>query len=63
MVRAGVVVHPQEWPCSEYNEIQKPRERCGLIDHDKLMDLAGLKSRQDLERLHKAWIDEGASHA
>jgi len=59
MVRARVVAHPQEWPYSGYNEIQKPRKRYGLIDHDRLMDLTGVKSQQNLKQLHKACIDEG----
>ena len=37
MVRAGVISHPEEWPFSGYNEIQRPRERYGLIDHDRLI--------------------------
>jgi hypothetical protein len=39
MVRAGVVTHPSEWPFSGYNEIQNPRERYALIDHENLMEL------------------------
>ena len=59
MVRAGVVAHPWEWLYSGYNEIQKPRERYGLIDHERLMGLTGVKSRQDFKELHRSWIDEG----
>ena len=59
MVRAGVVSHPQEWPYSGYNEIQTPRERYVLIDHERLMGLTGVKSQQDFKELHTSWIDEG----
>jgi putative transposase len=59
MVRAGVVAHPGEWPYSGYNEIQTPRERYGLIDHERLTVLTGVKSRQEFKELHKSWIDEG----
>ena len=61
MVRAGVVAHPREWPYSGYNEIQTPRERYGLIDHGRLMDLTGVKSQQDFKELHRSWIDEGVA--
>jgi putative transposase len=59
MVRAGVVAHPGEWPYSGYNEIQTPRERYGLIDHERLTVLTGVKSRQEFIELHRSWIDEG----
>ena len=36
MVRAGVVSHPSEWAFCGYNEIQKPRKKNVLIDHQKL---------------------------
>jgi len=39
MVRAGVVVHPDQWKQSGYNEIQTPRKRYGLINHNYLMKL------------------------
>jgi len=58
MVRAGVISHPEEWPFSGYNEIQKHRERYGLIDHGSLIDLAEVKSQQDLKQVHKEWIEE-----
>ena len=58
MVRAGVVSHPEEWPFSGYNEIQTPRERYGLIDHGRLIDLAEVKSQGDLKQVYKEWIEE-----
>ena len=58
MVRAGVVSHPEEWPFSGYSEIQNPRKRYGLIDHDRLMDLVEVKSHQELRQAHKEWIEE-----
>lgn len=39
MVRAGVVEHPEQWRQSGYSEIQNPRKRYGLINHDYLMKL------------------------
>jgi len=39
MARAGVVVHPDQWKQFGYNEIQTPRKRYGLINHNYLMKL------------------------
>lgn len=36
MVRAGVVNHPSEWKWSGYHEIQHPKDRYRLIDHNAL---------------------------
>ena len=47
MVRAGVMAHPSEWPFCGYNEIQNPRKRYSLIDYDSLMDLFGIRSRDE----------------
>lgn len=58
MVRAGVVTHPREWPFSGYNEIQKPRTRYGLIDHEKLIDQVQAKNQEDLKQIHQEWIEE-----
>lgn len=41
MVRAGVVSHPSEWEFCGYNEIQEPRQRYSLIDHNRLHSVAG----------------------
>ena len=58
MVRAGVVTHPREWPFSGYEEIQKPRKRYGLIDHEKLIDLVEAKNQEDLKQIHQEWMEE-----
>lgn len=58
MVRAGEVTHPREWLFSGYNEIQKPRKRYGLIDHEKLIDLVEAKNQEDLKQIHQEWIEE-----
>jgi len=59
MVRAGVVAHPSEWGrFAGYNEIQKPKKRYGLIEHDELIAMLGLRDLEDLIRSHAAWMDE-----
>ena len=59
MVRAGVVKHPSEWDESGYREIQEPRIRYSLIDHERLMDLLQLPSLEMLQSAHRSWV-EGA---
>ena len=49
MVRAGAVSHPHEWDATGYKEIQQPRLRYTLIDHQCLMDLLGIPSLEALK--------------
>jgi hypothetical protein len=58
MVRAGVVTHPSEWPFSGYNEIQNPRERYALIDHENLMELFGTGRMEELKESYRGWVEE-----
>src|SRR4030067_2774869 len=44
MVRAGVVNHPSEWSFCGYNEIQNPRQRYSIIDHEGLMELLDISN-------------------
>jgi putative transposase len=44
MVRAGIVDHPSQWPFCGYNEIQEPRRKNVLINHEKLRELAAAES-------------------
>ncbi len=61
MVRAGVVSHPHEWNESGYREIQQPRQRYALIDHQCLMDLLAIPSMEMLQRSHRSWVEEALS--
>ena len=61
MVRAGVVKHPGQWPFSGYNEIQKPRRKNVLINHDKLMELLGAESYNSVKQNHKMLVEESLS--
>ncbi len=56
MVRAGAVEHPGHWPHAGYNEIQKPRQRYVIIDHERLVSLAGATSLPALQRHHQDWV-------
>jgi putative transposase len=58
MVRAGVVVHPSEWPFCGYNEIQNPRERYSLIDQSSLIELFNMGSMDKLRRTYGDWVEE-----
>jgi putative transposase len=57
MVRAGVVAHPKQWEFCGYNEIQSPRKRKGIIDFDRLMELLGFETYDDLKDAHYNWVD------
>ena len=58
IVRAGVVSHPSKWLFSGYNEIQKPRRKNVLIDHERLQGLLGAGTYDQLRRSHKGWVEE-----
>jgi REP element-mobilizing transposase RayT len=58
MVRAGVAKHPQKWIHSGYNEIQRPRQRYGIIDFKNLMALLQIENSVDLKEAHREWIED-----
>lgn len=61
MVRAGVVEHPSDWGFGGYKEIQLPRQRYGLIDHDELKGLVNFSSMDELAVAYRGWIEESLS--
>jgi len=58
MVRAGVVSHPSMWSFRGYNEIQEPRRKNILIDYERLWELFGVGSYDELRSSHRGWIKE-----
>ena len=58
MVRAGIVDHPSQWLFCGYNEIQNPRRKNVLINYDKLRELVGVETYDQVKQYHKAWVDE-----
>ncbi|MDX1708445.1 MAG: transposase [Desulfobacterales bacterium] len=58
MVRAGVVKHPEQWVHSGYNEIQKPKQRYGLIDFKCLIRYLPIQSQDELKEAHRNWIED-----
>ncbi|MBM9520196.1 hypothetical protein JWG39_10260 [Desulforhopalus vacuolatus] len=62
MVRAGVVVHPSEWPFCGYNEIQMPKRKSVLIDYQKLAKLTGFASYSTFRETHKELVSESVTN-
>ena len=58
MVRTGLVSHPSEWPFGGYNDIQKPRRKCVLIDHQKLARLTGFETYDAFRKVHLELVTE-----
>lgn len=58
IVRAGVVKHPSEWLFCGYNEIQKPKRKNILINYQKLTNLFGFDSYDELKIYHKRWVED-----
>jgi len=57
MVRAGVVAHPSEWKWSGFHEIQNPKTRYRLIDHDLLRRFLNVRDQDELVKTHQGWIE------
>jgi putative transposase len=57
MVRAGVVAHPSEWVFSGFREIQEPRRKCALIADERLHELTGFGTSDELRTAHRFWIE------
>nr|MBP7323287.1 transposase [Deltaproteobacteria bacterium] len=58
MVRAGVVRHPSAWPCCGYNEIQERRRKNVLINYERLQELSGVGSYEQLRSSHREWVEQ-----
>ena len=63
MVRAKVVKHPSEWKWSGYHEIQHPKARYRLIDHETLHKLLQVDSHTALAAAHRGWISSQLKRA
>jgi putative transposase len=57
MVRAGVVDHPSEWNFCGYNEIQEPKRKNVLINYQRLPELLGFNTYDELKIYHKRWVE------
>ena len=53
IVRAGVVSHPSEWKWGGFHEIQTPKTRSRLIDHDMLKRFLNIEDEDELVKIHK----------
>jgi putative transposase len=57
MVRAGVVKHPSEWTFSGYNEIQHPKRKNVLINYNRLREIIGFNTYDQVQTAHRKWVD------
>ena len=58
MVRAGAAKHPHDWATGGYQEIQSPRERYSIIDHNSLSQSLAFNGVSTFQKHHRQWIDE-----
>jgi putative transposase len=56
MCRNHVVPHPDAWATCGYHEIKSPPQRYQIIDRDRLAELLGLRSTDDLAETQHEWI-------
>ena len=52
MVRAGVANHPSEWKWSVYQEIQEPKTRYRLLNHEEPRRLLEQETNEALAKTH-----------
>ncbi len=57
MVRAGVVRRPSQWDCCGYNEIQNPGQKNALIDYERLRELLGFDTYDEVKVAHKSRVE------
>lgn len=57
MVRAGAVGHPSEWAFSAYQELQGKRQRCRIINRERLLQCLGM-NEQTFKEWHQKNIEE-----
>ena len=57
MVRAGVVKHPAEWNHCGYNEIQTPKKKNILINYNRLIELLGFDTYDEVKLSHRKWVE------
>jgi REP element-mobilizing transposase RayT len=58
MVRAGAVEHPSEWAFCGYNEIQEPKRKKVLINYQRLTDLLGFNTYDEVKTYHKRLVED-----
>jgi putative transposase len=58
MVRAGVVEHPSNWSFCGYNEIQEPKRKNVLINYERLKELFGFDSYDEVRTYHERLVED-----
>lgn len=56
MCRNHVVPHPEAWETCGYHEIKSPTQRYRIINRDRLAELLGLRSTDELAQTQQEWI-------
>ncbi len=58
MVRAGVVKHPMDWKFCGLHEISKPKNRYGILDHQRLIELLNFDDYQTFKNNYLHELEE-----
>lgn len=57
MVRAGVVRHPSKWTHSAWNELSGTRERCRIVNRERLLECLRMGDMDQFTQWHRQAID------
>jgi hypothetical protein len=58
MVRAGVVSHPMDWEHGGFREIQEPRTRKAVINHEELCRCFNIGTVEELRTIHRSLVEK-----
>ena len=59
MVRAGLVLHPADWPHCGFHEIQQTPAKYRIIDQGALLEAYKVESIEEMRSLHLDWVNAG----
>jgi REP-associated tyrosine transposase len=57
MVRTGVVDHPSKWDACGYHEFYNPKQRCRIINIDKLLQVLAMPDIERFKKWHTLTLD------
>jgi putative transposase len=57
MIRAGAVNHPSKWDACGYNEFYNPKQRCRIINIDKLLQVLAIPDVERFKQWHTLTLD------
>ena len=58
MVRTGVIDHPSKWDACGYNEFYNPKQRCRIINTDRLLQALAIPTLERFRKWHTLTLND-----